>query len=167
MASACLNSIGLSPENILECSPKYSSYGWFRSRLSISSEMSEEDASKIKNKRISPAKILSDLPDVSDPAKELTDLPSESDANEFDGFEFSLVDPVMMLPADELFSDGKLVPLHFSIRQEVATSTTNIMPGVRPPDTPYSRQRIADVFAADPRNEKLVTTMADQIEAND
>ncbi|KAI3784910.1 hypothetical protein L1987_44018 [Smallanthus sonchifolius] len=79
------------------------------------------------------------LPDASDPAKELSDLPAKSDANDFDGFEFSLVDLVMMLPTDELFFDGKLVPQQFSIRQEVATSTTTILPGVRSPDTPCSR----------------------------
>ncbi|KAI3741399.1 hypothetical protein L1987_59071 [Smallanthus sonchifolius] len=96
--------------------------------------MSEEDASKIKNKRISQAKNLSDLPD------------------------FSLVDPVMMLPADELFFDGEFVPQQFSIRQEVATSTTIILPGVRSPDTPYSRQRIEDAFSADPGSFELAKT---------
>ncbi|OIV99034.1 hypothetical protein TanjilG_32293 [Lupinus angustifolius] len=30
-------------------------------------------------------------------------------------FEFHLEDPVTMLPADQLFSDGKLVPLHFHL----------------------------------------------------
>ncbi|KAI3703747.1 hypothetical protein L1987_73941 [Smallanthus sonchifolius] len=164
MASACLNRIGISPENLLECPPKYSSYGWFSPRLSIGREMTDEDASKSKAKRISsPVKNLSDLSEVTDPkdfdglesrledpAKEFSDLPEEEDPTEFDGFEFRLDDPVMMLPADELFADGKLVPLQLSvIHQEVATSTT-IMSGVRSPDTPYSRGRRDVTFAADP-----------------
>ncbi|KAI3816334.1 hypothetical protein L1987_16027 [Smallanthus sonchifolius] len=121
--------------------------------------MSKEDASKIKNKRISPKKKnLSDLPDASDPTKELSDLLAESDANDFDGFEFSLVDLVMMLPTDELFFDGKLVPQQFSIHQEVTTSTTTILPGVRSPDTPYSRQRIEDAFVADHGSFELAKT---------
>ncbi|XP_076903146.1 uncharacterized protein LOC143558125 [Bidens hawaiensis] len=106
MASACLNRIGVSPENLMDCSPKYSSYSWFTHRRSISNE---SDALKYKNKQ---AKSVSDP--VSDPLEE----------SEFDGFEFRLEDPVMMLPADELFSDGKLVPMQFSVnRNEAATST--------------------------------------------
>ncbi|KAJ0593665.1 hypothetical protein HanHA300_Chr03g0100151 [Helianthus annuus] len=119
MASACLNTIGLSPENLPECSQKYSPYRWFTPRLSISRKMTEED--------------VSDLPEVSDPSPEISDLKNESDIKEFDGFEFRLEDPALMLPADELFSDGKLVPLQFPVkRPEVVTST------------PYSR-RIIDV----------------------
>lgn len=165
MTSACLNRIGISPDNLLECSQKYSSYSWFNPRLSISREMPDEEKSKSKNKRISyPAKDLLDLPEVSDPkefrgiesrledpAKKPSDLLDDSDPKEFDGFEFRLEDSVMMLPADELFSDGKLVPLHLSvIRQEVATSTTAIMSGVSSPDTPYPRRGTDDAFAADP-----------------
>ncbi|XP_076933041.1 uncharacterized protein LOC143598793 [Bidens hawaiensis] len=136
MASACLNRIGISPEN----NNKYSSYAWFSPRLSIGRE---EDTSKTK--RISsPAKTPTDLSDSinEDPVKDISDL-----ADEFDGFEFRLDDPVMMLPADELFSDGKLIPLHLSvIRQEAATSSPTVVP-----DTPCSRRRSTDdAFAADP-----------------
>ncbi|KAK9065508.1 hypothetical protein SSX86_014909 [Deinandra increscens subsp. villosa] len=160
MASACLNRISISPENLLECSQKYSSYGWFSPRLSIGREMPEEDAPKSTAKRFSsPAKNVSDPSEVSDPkeidrcesrhedpAKQLSDLPEEQDATEFDGFEFRLDDPVMMLPADQLFSDGKLVPLQLSvIQQEAATSTTT-----RSPDTPFSRRRTDESFAPEP-----------------
>ncbi|KAF5786370.1 hypothetical protein HanPI659440_Chr10g0378731 [Helianthus annuus] len=63
----------------------------------------------------------------------ISDLKNESDIKEFTGFEFRLEDPALMILADELFSDGKLVPLQFPVKQpEVATST------------PYSR-RIIDV----------------------
>ncbi|KAI3828392.1 hypothetical protein L1987_02493 [Smallanthus sonchifolius] len=181
MASACLNRIGISPENLLECPPKYSSYGWFSPRLSIGREMNDEDASKSKAKRISsPVKNLSDLSEVSDPkdfgglesrledpAKELSDLPEEQDPKEFDGFEFRLDDPVMMLPADELFSDGKLVPLQLSvIHQEVATSTTTIMSGVRI----FKIRRyvwFSDLLTAETRSFFKQATTADQIEANE
>nr|XP_043629446.1 uncharacterized protein LOC122600755 [Erigeron canadensis] len=142
MASACLNSI--SPENLLDRSPNYSSYTWFNPRLSSSS----------------PAKKHSDLPENVDPAKKISDLPEDSDLKEFDGFEFSLHDPATMLPADELFSDGKLVPLHLSvIRQEPATSSSvtvssssGVNVNITCPDTPFSRRTIAagDSFAADP-----------------
>ncbi|XP_071727282.1 uncharacterized protein [Rutidosis leptorrhynchoides] len=132
MASACLNRI--SPENLLDRSPAYSSYVWYNATKRISS----------------PAKNCSHPQAVPDPSKTLSDLPEDSDLNEFDGFEFSLDDPVTMLPADELFSDGKLVPLHLSsIRQDVATSTT-ISPNAVTPDTPYSHRRIDESFAADP-----------------
>lgn len=137
MASACVNSIGLAPENLLERSQAYTSYGWLKHRLSLGREMTEEEASKSKTKRMSsPAKV---------------DLPEELDPNEFLGFQFTLEDPVMMLPADELFSDGKLVPMQLSaIRQEVATSTTTFMSGVSSPDTPNSQRRTDDAFASDP-----------------
>ncbi|XP_076932502.1 uncharacterized protein LOC143598065 [Bidens hawaiensis] len=139
MASACLNRIGISPENNNNNNNnKYSSYAWFTPRLSIGRK---EDASKrissLANKR-------TDLSDsiTEDPVKDIADL-----ADDFDGFEFRLDDPVMMLPADELFSDGKLIPLHLSvIRQEAATSSPTIVP-----DTPCSRRRSTDdAFAADP-----------------
>ncbi|KAL8195633.1 hypothetical protein R6Q57_026036 [Mikania cordata] len=148
MSSACLNTIGLSPEHLPERSPNYSSYGWFSPRLSISRE---EDVSKSKNKMISSSNNLSDLPEVSNVAKDISDLADESDTKEFDGFEFRLEDSVTMLPADELFYDGKLVPLQFSVsRQEVVTSTTKVMSGFGSPDTPYSRRITDDAFAADP-----------------
>lgn len=133
MASACLNRI--SPENLLDRSPAYSSYAWYNATKRISSP---------------PPKNSSVPPVISDPSKSLSDLPEESDLKEFDGFEFRLDHPVTMLPADELFSDGKLVPLHLSvIRQEPATSTT-VSTDVITPDTPFSHRKIDDTFAADP-----------------
>ncbi|PWA98968.1 hypothetical protein CTI12_AA013730 [Artemisia annua] len=75
---------------LLDCPPAYSSYSWFNPRLR---EMTSSSSSK----------KLSDLPEHTDPA------PENSDPSAFDGFEFRLEDPVKMLPADELFSDGKLL----------------------------------------------------------
>ncbi|KAE9620817.1 hypothetical protein Lal_00019447 [Lupinus albus] len=39
-------------------------------------------------------------------------------------FEFHLQHPVTMLPADQLFSDGKLLPLHFHLSSFTPSSTT-------------------------------------------
>ncbi|CAJ2659288.1 hypothetical protein L195_g031093 [Trifolium pratense] len=39
-------------------------------------------------------------------------------------FEFRLQDPVTMLPADQLFSDGKLVPLHFKPTTSSSATTS-------------------------------------------
>ncbi|KAJ9536119.1 hypothetical protein OSB04_un000696 [Centaurea solstitialis] len=123
MASACINT------NLMECSQ---TYAWFNPRRSLSRR--DEDSAASKR--------------ISSPAKDTSDLPEESDPEDFDGFQFRLEDPAMMLPADELFSDGKLVPLQLSlIRHEVATSTTSILSR---PDTPTSHRRTEDVFAADP-----------------
>ncbi|MFS7928889.1 hypothetical protein Hanom_Chr04g00326101 [Helianthus anomalus] len=158
MASACLNRIGISPDNMLECSQKYSSYSWFTHRLSISRE---EDVSKSKSKSktkcaSSPKKNRSDVSELSDTdarreeqVKKLSDLTKDEDPNEFDGFEFRLDGSVMMLPADELFSDGKLVPLQLSVVNQPATSSTEIVSGDT--DTLCSRRRSTDdAFAADP-----------------
>ncbi|KAL4310353.1 hypothetical protein GQ457_01G002850 [Hibiscus cannabinus] len=67
--------------------PESFQFGWLSRRISFSRE---EDSSKSKTE-----------------TTEIQDVPAGE-------FEFRLEDPVAMLPADELFSDGKLMPLHFS-----------------------------------------------------
>ena len=100
MASACVNNIGMSPENFLDCPPaKYPSYGWLSPRRSLSRD---DDSSKLSGPKSYSVDKTLDPPDKPDPE------PSAGD------FEFRLEDPVTMLPADELFSDGKLVPLQLS-----------------------------------------------------
>ncbi|KAG8365218.1 hypothetical protein BUALT_Bualt18G0081500 [Buddleja alternifolia] len=108
MASACVNNIGMSPENFLDCPPvKCPSYGWLSPKISFSREESSK-AAGAKSENVDLEK-----PEESDP---------EISVKDFVDFEFQLEDPVTMLPADELFSDGKLVPLHIStIRQSTAT----------------------------------------------
>ncbi|KAE8669658.1 hypothetical protein F3Y22_tig00112226pilonHSYRG00068 [Hibiscus syriacus] len=70
--------------------PESFQFGWLSPRISFSRE--EESSSKSKD----------------DPeSTEIRDVPAGE-------FEFRLVDPASMLPADELFSDGKLMPLHLS-----------------------------------------------------
>ncbi|KAI3703130.1 hypothetical protein L6452_28886 [Arctium lappa] len=124
MASACINT------NLTECS-----HSWFNPRRSLGRRDDVVDAS---NRISSPVKDTS------------SDLPQESDPQDFDGFQFRLEDPAMMLPADELFSDGKLVPLQLSlIRHQVATSTTSILSRVSSPDTPISHP--ADPYLLSPR----------------
>lgn len=131
MASACVNNIAMSPDSYLDCPPTtYPPYGWLSPRMSINREFSHNDPSKTGgSKSYTPAEKSADPPKVSDPE------PSVSD------FEFCLEDPVTMLPADKLFSDGKLVPLHLSavklsITEEASSDT-------RPQaETEKSRQRI-------------------------
>ncbi|KAE8706164.1 putative DNA binding protein [Hibiscus syriacus] len=70
--------------------PESFQFGWLNPRVSFSRE--EETSSKEEEDRDS---------------TKIQDVPAGE-------FEFRLVDPAAMLPADELFSDGKLMPLHFS-----------------------------------------------------
>lgn len=93
---------------------KFPSYGWLSPRISLSRE---EDPSK----KPSSAEEPSEGPDPVD-------------------FEFRLEDPVAMLPADELFSDGKLVPLHLS---SLKPSTVE----VKSPDGP---SKSSDISGFDP-----------------
>ncbi|OIT39164.1 PREDICTED: nuclear pore complex protein DDB_G0274915-like [Nicotiana attenuata] len=75
-------------------------------------------------------------------------LDPEHPVNEMADFEFRLEDPVTMLPAaDELFSDGKLVPLQLSaIHTAAGTSTSS---GLRSPETPKLRTRNDLISRAD------------------
>ncbi|XP_024960394.1 uncharacterized protein LOC112501001 isoform X2 [Cynara cardunculus var. scolymus] len=89
----------------MECSQTYSSHAWFNPRRSLGRRDDDHHTSNT-------------------PLNQPSDLPQESDPKDFDGFQFRLEDPAMMLPADELFSD----------------------------DTPGSHRTTddVDVFAADP-----------------
>lgn len=96
MASACVNNVGVPPETSFSAK-SYSSYGWLSPRISVC----KEDESKSRSKSHPEPDLAAG---VRDPA-EIQDPAGD--------FEFCLEDPVTMLPADELFSDGKLLPLHF------------------------------------------------------
>ncbi|KAL6196739.1 hypothetical protein ACLB2K_032353 [Fragaria x ananassa] len=100
MASACVNNIGMSPEKFSPATT-YPSYGWLSPRVSFSCDNNNADNGRVPgtNKPSSPG---NNQPESSDP-----ELPGGE-------FEFRLEDPVAMLPADELFSGGKLMPLHIS-----------------------------------------------------
>ncbi|KAJ4726568.1 Serine/arginine repetitive matrix-like protein [Melia azedarach] len=114
MASACINnSIGVPPE-------KFPSYGWLSPRISFSRE---EDTMK-KPSSSSTATVAEESAEISDPVD----------------FEFRLEDPVAMLPADELFSDGKLVPLHVS----------TIKPSTVTMKSPEEANKACDISSFDP-----------------
>nr|GLL38260.1 uncharacterized protein LOC109178225 [Ipomoea trifida]GME07085.1 uncharacterized serine-rich protein C215.13-like [Ipomoea batatas]GME16727.1 uncharacterized serine-rich protein C215.13-like [Ipomoea batatas] len=146
MASACVNTIGMSPESFLDCPPpKYQSYGWLSPRVSYSREFPAESEST----NTAGPNHSSLLPDKCADGK-LQDSDPDVSAKDAGDFEFRLDDPVIMLPADELFSDGKLVPLQLSMIRPVATSAA--MPTsmeVRSPDTPKLRIR-NEICGTDP-----------------
>ncbi|XVE63216.1 hypothetical protein DITRI_Ditri07aG0001800 [Diplodiscus trichospermus] len=137
MASACVNNIGMSPESF-QPSTSYSSYGWLSPRASFSRE--EESSSKSRPK--SPTELSS-----SDPLP-ASDPPEIQDTAAGD-FEFRLDDPVTMLPADELFSDGKLMPLHVSTLKH--HRPVNTLSEIRSPETAKSCRRIEmEISGTDP-----------------
>ncbi|CAK9157785.1 unnamed protein product [Ilex paraguariensis] len=144
MASACVNHIGKSPENFLEFSPATCpSYGWLRPPISLSREFPDEDASMIAGTK--PKAPVQAEKDRADQAEESDPEVSGSDIGDF---EFRLENPVTMQPADELFSDGKLVPLQLSMIRPAMTSTIASLE-VRSLDTPKTRRR-SEISCADP-----------------
>ncbi|KAL3851056.1 hypothetical protein ACJIZ3_012938 [Penstemon smallii] len=142
MASACVNRIGMSQESFLDCSPvKYPSYGWLSPRISFSRDFPEEVAPKAADNKTQKQSENAD-------AEKLEKPDPENYGKDFVDFEFRLEDPVTMLPADELFSDGKLVPLHLSsIRPSIASDLASS--DVRSPDTPNFRRR-NEISSMDP-----------------
>ncbi|KAK3023399.1 hypothetical protein RJ639_044732 [Escallonia herrerae] len=86
----------------------------------------------------SPARKPADLVEGSDPEVFCTDIGD---------FEFTLRDPVNIFPADQLFSDGKLMPLYLSMiwlaERTMASSQ------ISSPDTPKSRRRMI-ISGSDP-----------------
>ncbi|CAK9174963.1 unnamed protein product [Ilex paraguariensis] len=144
MASACVNNVGLSPDNFLECSPAtYPSYGWLGPRISFSREFPSDESSKIPLQKLKTSLHAEKQQEVqgeeSDP---------EVFGNDVGDFEFRLEDPVKMLPADELFSDGKLVPLQLSMIPPSMTSTTASVE-MGSPDAPKTRRR-SETSSMDP-----------------
>ncbi|KAF3623310.1 putative protein RRNAD1-like isoform X1 [Capsicum annuum] len=105
MASACMNNVGVSPENFLDY--------WLSPRRS--------NTSAVDNNQ----QVVLD-PEASAVNEMVTD------------FEFRLEDPVNnnMLSADQLFSDGKLMPLQLNVVRPAATPET---PKLRTHDDQYAR----------------------------
>ncbi|XP_011043344.1 PREDICTED: uncharacterized protein LOC105138824 [Populus euphratica] len=119
MASACVNNLGMSPENF---PPKtYQSYGWLSPRISFSREEdSNNTTTTTKSSSSAPLQSL-------DPLESL-------DSGDF---EFRLDKSITMLPADELFSEGKLMPLQVNtcnIRPSLSSSTSTLTEGIRSPE---------------------------------
>ncbi|KAL1221475.1 hypothetical protein V5N11_035611 [Cardamine amara subsp. amara] len=103
---------------------KFSAYGWTSPRMSLSSSSVDKEQSV-------------PLPENQDPVVD---------------FEFCLEDPITMLSADELFSDGKLVPLKFSGSKTTSTTvnTTNTEPRGSPEVLKSCRRlemEISDLFS--------------------
>ncbi|KAL6998984.1 hypothetical protein U1Q18_000151 [Sarracenia purpurea var. burkii] len=136
MASACVNNIGLPADNFPVTFP---SYGWLSPRISLSRDLSEEEPSKVAGAKLpATAEKQEDAREPSDP---------DATGKEFGDFEFRPEDPVTMLPADELFSDGKLVPLQHSMVRPALTR--KVSSEIRSPDTPKAFQA-AEVSSTDP-----------------
>ncbi|XP_047336752.1 uncharacterized protein LOC124940288 [Impatiens glandulifera] len=124
MASACVNNVAIPSENFLDCSV---SYGWLNPRISFGRENNNHDdhtssSSSSKGGGTAAANALPPLKRL-DP-DEVSDL-QVTDKDLYD-FEFRLEDPVIMLPADELFSDGKLVPLLFPVSRPVVEPSSRV-----------------------------------------
>ncbi|XP_043699570.1 uncharacterized protein LOC122650267 [Telopea speciosissima] len=137
MASACVNNIGVSPESFLDCTPTYPTYGWLSPRISFSRDFPDEE-SNAKTSATAEKKSH----EKHDP---------EAYGKDVGDFEFRLEDPVTMLPADELFSDGKLMPLQLTtVRPSVAsTAVTSTSEEIRSPEAVKSRRR-AELSGTDP-----------------
>ncbi|PRQ30653.1 hypothetical protein RchiOBHm_Chr5g0026971 [Rosa chinensis] len=130
MASACVNNIGMSPENFAPAT--YPSYGWLSPRVSFSCDNTGDGGRLPGAKSSSAAKNQPEGPDP------------ELSGGEF---EFRLEDPVAMLTADELFSGGKLMPLHiFSVKPPVNEPSSS---EIRSPETTKYRRR-QEISVSDP-----------------
>ncbi|XP_038970303.1 uncharacterized protein LOC103696684 [Phoenix dactylifera] len=129
MASACVNNSGMSPEPFLDCSPACPSYGWLSPRVSFSRDLADDATPAIASE-----KPEAETPDLEAASKDLAD------------FEFRLDDPVAMLPADELFSNGKLVPLQLATAPLPAAAVPD---GIRSLEAAAAPRRAVDVLGSD------------------
>ncbi|XP_058101491.1 uncharacterized protein LOC131245801 [Magnolia sinica] len=134
MASACVKNIGMSPDGF----PAYPSYGWLSPRISLSRDLVDDGSKIAAEKPPSPSRSSvnpQEKPDIQPSGKDLVD------------FEFRLDVPVTMLPADELFFDGKLVPLQLASVRLAADSAPS--DDVRSPESTVSGRR-AGISRTDP-----------------
>ncbi|RRT69152.1 hypothetical protein B296_00001647 [Ensete ventricosum] len=87
---------------------------------------------------------------VDEPAREGRD--GEESSGDFVDFEFRLHDPVAMLPADELFADGKLVPLQMAVGKPVVLgSAAKIRSPERAKTLRMAEDSGSDPYAFSPR----------------
>nr|XP_029116214.1 protein IQ-DOMAIN 14-like [Elaeis guineensis] len=139
MASALVNNVGVSPEGLLDCPPAaYSAYDWLSPRISFSHDLVDGDQLAPAS-AAAPAESSCKPPEICEPVTASNDLVD---------FEFRLDDPVVMLPADELFSDGKLVPL----QPAPAASKLPLasFDEIRSPEPLKSRRRAENAVGLDP-----------------
>ncbi|MCL7023059.1 hypothetical protein MKW94_024901 [Papaver nudicaule] len=135
------------PEGFLDCTsynPSSSPYGWFSPRISFSRDFVEEESKKASSSSSpskQPKKMVNRSVDEEIDASEevvvgsgknelIQKVAVSGSSNKdfgFGDFEFRLEeDPVKMLAADELFSDGKLVPRQLNTMRNpvIADSST-------------------------------------------
>ncbi|CAK9325372.1 unnamed protein product [Citrullus colocynthis] len=144
MASACVKNVGIPPESFLDGSrAAYTSYGWLSPRVSFSREYPDDSSAKLSGFNLSPSS-LGDTPQASKPAISGTDV--EGSASDF---EFRLEDPVTLIPADELFFDGKLVPLQLPSAKSSVKKLPSTEIGLPSPDT-MTPQNVTDIGNVDP-----------------
>ncbi|CAL1411199.1 unnamed protein product [Linum trigynum] len=123
MASACVNNIRVSPESFP--SPgTYSSYGWLSPRISFSRE--DNSSSKHYHQK-QPSLPSKPAPAISPPQPPMAAIPQPEQQQQdlLPDFEFYLDDPVAMLPIDELFSEGKLVPMQVTSSMPWSSTATS------------------------------------------
>ena len=147
MASACVNSVGMSPENFLDCSSApCHSYGWLSPRVSFSRDFSD-DSSPSSNL----ARPISKPKPGADPAGKSEIRDPDPELVPVSEFEFCLQDPVaLMLPADELFLDGKLVPLQVSSVKPSVNGLKSTRCVSSPETVVQARRRVEDECNTDP-----------------
>ncbi|KAK4796031.1 hypothetical protein SAY86_028357 [Trapa natans] len=150
MASACVNNITMSPDNFP--SHSRSPCVWLPPGVSFSTDV-DRDCSKSEPafQRLPPQPEVKDSSGITKPPQaEQPEFLVETDPDpelSCGDFEFCLEDPVAMLPADELFSDGKLVPLQVSA---LKTASTNVIsPETSSPDQAAERRRMSDISGLD------------------
>ncbi|KAK4771494.1 hypothetical protein SAY87_032026 [Trapa incisa] len=145
MASACVNRIGMSPDNFPQhsCTP----CGWLAPGVPFSTD---DDCSKSKAafQRLPPQQEVKESSGIAKPPEPELLVDTDPDPELSCGdFEFCLEDPVAMLPADELFFDGKLVPLQVSSLKTAATGVAS--PEASSPDQEAERRRMSGVPGLD------------------
>ncbi|KAK6934822.1 hypothetical protein RJ641_034977 [Dillenia turbinata] len=113
------------------------SYGWLSPRISFSRD---DDSSTSAANPPPPTHPLSSTTGADQP-----DIFSDLEVSGGD-FEFRLDDPVAMLPADQLFSDGKLVPLQLAVLPQVSEVSVSV---VKSPEPELSRRR-SEISTTDP-----------------
>ncbi|KAJ0980759.1 hypothetical protein J5N97_009014 [Dioscorea zingiberensis] len=130
MASAVVNNVCVSPEGFLDCPP---AFGWLSPRMSFSRDLSDDS----KNPEKPPS------------GPESSDL--EASPKDLADFEFLLHDPVAMLPADELFSDGKLVPLQLASSRP-SPSAAEVLPPESATTTPRRTEiAVSEAYVLSPK----------------
>lgn len=149
MASACVNNIGMSSDNFLDCSSSAPchSYGWLSPRISFSRDFSDDTppSSSLAGPMSKPP------PPAADPAGESEIRDPDPELVPVSEFEFRLQDPVaLMLPADELFLDGKLVPLQVSSFKPSVNDLKSTRCVSSPETAAQSRRRVEEECSTDP-----------------